>query len=579
VPTFAYQSPSFITSSAMSDRQLPVTSSDPLARLELGPARLRSQETSAVTSAWGVDWSEELIARDLIQNFFDANRSQLDRITVSAGKNRVRVWAPASFDLRHLFFLGSEKTDTDVGQYGEGFKAATVCILRRQGTSVIAASGKDAVIIRLSDQPAVGTSLYPLVYEFYDLQEQAPGSLLVVEGAWPALCRAVEQGLTHFFHANNALLGERLATQGDAFQLFRSTTDGGHIFYRNLRRGDIPNLPVVLVLNKPCARIEKEVAKDRDRKAFGEPLREIFYSVWASGFFRGRWDALHHVIEAAKPLWEQGSGHPLLAAISRSMYHSWNSVNSVAHFQDRFYAESHSHIPGDTIRFSEIEAEWRRESRIKLPSYFESFGVISACKHLQDLAHAAKAEARRQGARRPTRAENEGITLLRRILSELAPNVARLFDERRTSYTIAATDVLLGELRQGRDYRSREVFLAEHIFAGDFAAALAIFLHEHSHIFGYDGSRGFTDALTETLEVVIRERRLLDQFEAEWNETRKAIARDRKAATKANENDELELLANSGRNELLAILRGLPRDVLRTALRHRTKPSDDDDSE
>jgi hypothetical protein len=144
---------------SMSDRHLPAAATDPFTRLDLGRAKLRSKEMSAVTSAWGVDWSEELIARDLMQNFFDANRKQLDKIVVTAQRNHVSVAAPASFDLHHLFFLGSEKGDDDVGQYGEGFKAAAVCILRRQGTLLLAASGKIGVIIRLADEAVVGTHL------------------------------------------------------------------------------------------------------------------------------------------------------------------------------------------------------------------------------------------------------------------------------------------------------------------------------------------------------------------------------------------------------------------------------------
>jgi hypothetical protein len=33
--------------------------------------------TSSVTTAWRVNWDEEFIARDLMQNFFDANRDQI----------------------------------------------------------------------------------------------------------------------------------------------------------------------------------------------------------------------------------------------------------------------------------------------------------------------------------------------------------------------------------------------------------------------------------------------------------------------------------------------------------------------
>jgi hypothetical protein len=40
--------------------------------------------TSAVTTAWGVNWDEVYIARDLMQNFFDANRDRLDEVRVDS---------------------------------------------------------------------------------------------------------------------------------------------------------------------------------------------------------------------------------------------------------------------------------------------------------------------------------------------------------------------------------------------------------------------------------------------------------------------------------------------------------------
>lgn len=549
----------------MRDSKLSSKSADPFRCLGLGGATLRSTERSAVTSAWGVDWSEELIARDLMQNFFDANRKQLEKIVVTARDRHVRVSAPAGFDLRHLFFLGSEKGEDDVGKYGEGFKAATVCILRRKQTSVIAASGKDGVIIRLSEEPAVGTNLYPLVYDFFELEQPVAGSVLIVDGAWRELCRAVEQGLTHFFYEQNPLVGELLAGDGRDFRLFRSTTDDGHIFYRNLRRGDIPSLPVVLVLNKEYSRIEKEVAKDRDRKAFGESVRDIFYGVWAKGFFQS-WPAREHIITAAKPLWQQGRGHPLLAAIGRGSGY-WRPKDTGHIFGNGYYAESPTPDAREMMRFSEIETVWLREGRIKLPSYFGSFGVISAQRHVDDLNEAAKTEARKTGAHRPTRAEGAAIAVLRNVLHELSPKIARLYEEKRTSYTIAATQVLLGEFKESRGYRSLEIFLAQRVFDSDFAEALAVFLHEHAHIHGYDGSRAFTDALTEILETVVRERGTMDKFEAQWEKVKAKVGLERRALAHERANDELTQLENFDREDLLCVIQTFPKNMVRAAVR------------
>lgn len=171
--------------------------------------------------------------------------------------------------------------------------------------------------------------------------------------------------------------------------------------------------------------------------------------------------------------------------------------------------------------------------------------------------------------RAPSLAESASLCLLRTILHELTPIVAQLFDEKRTSYTVAATDVLAGELRRGRDYRSREIFLTTHVFEADLAHSLAVYLHEHSHIFGYDGSRGFTDALTEVLEIVIRQRQTLEAFELQWEMNRQAVREERASSKENPADDPLAEIANLNRDELLAILNTMPRPALRGALSKR----------
>lgn len=554
----------------MNDGVCSLPASDPFPRLGLGRAALRSSERSAVTSAWGVDWDEQLIARDLMQNFFDANRAQLDKIVVAVRDDLVRVSAPAEFALRHLFYLGSEKGEDDIGKYGEGFKAATICILRRGGTFVAAASGKEGVVIRLSEEPAPGTNLFPLVYDFYDLEQPVAGSVLLIDGAWRELSRAMQLGLMEFFHEGNPLIGPPLMGTGREFQLFRSTTEAGHIFYRNLRRGDIPDLPVVLVLNKTYARIEKEIAKDRDRKAFGEAVRGMFYSIWAQSFFRMR-TAQEHIIAAAEPLWRQGRGHPLLAAVAiKSAYSHWDRATAERVFSNGFYAESPTHDPRELIRFKEIESDWQRQGRLSLPAYFTAFGVVSAQQRVRELNEEAKEEARRQGAHRPTRAEAAAIAVLRGVLLELAPKIAQFYEEKRTNYTIAATEVLLGEFKLGRGYHSHEIFLAAQIFERDFAEALAVFLHEHAHIHGYDGSRTFTDALTELLETTVRERQTMDRHERHWAAARAAVVAEREKAA-AGSDDELALLDAFDRDQLIAFIKELPRTMVASALRKQQR--------
>ena len=48
--------------------------------------------TSSVTTKWGVEWNEELIARDIIQNFRDANLDNINDVEIKINKVQVRTY-------------------------------------------------------------------------------------------------------------------------------------------------------------------------------------------------------------------------------------------------------------------------------------------------------------------------------------------------------------------------------------------------------------------------------------------------------------------------------------------------------
>ena len=133
---------------------------------------------------------------------------------------------------------------------------------------------------------------------------------------------------------------------------------------------------------------------------------------------------------------------------------------------------------------------------------------------------------------------------------------------------MACTEVVLGELKHGRSYRSHEVFLAAEVFVADFAEALAIFLHEHAHVFGHDGDRCFTDALTELIETVVRLRRELDIYETQWETAREKVRTERRErSSEASEALLPERLAALSEQEVRALLDRVPEVVLQRLLK------------
>lgn len=84
------------------------------------------------------------------------------------------------------------------------------------------------------------------------------------------------------------------------------------------------------------------------------------------------------------------------------------------------------------------------------------------------------------------------------------------------------------------------------------------------HSLGSDGSRGFTDALTEILENVIRQRSEMDSVEAEWEVVRQKIRKERKAK---NENNGLGDIDSLNEGELRELIQQMSPQLVQQAMK------------
>jgi hypothetical protein len=498
--------------------------------------------TSAITANFAVYWNEDNIARDLMQNFYDANRGSLSEVKVKVQGNGVTISGPTAFNLERLFYLGSEKGEDEVGEYGEGFKVAILNLLRDHQVEVVAVSGDRCVHIRLSEETVAETELRPMVYDFYHLPKLFAGSVLLLGGCSDELTKTLESGLDHFLYPENPLLGEELwSSPGENFIIYRSRDTVGYVFYRNQRRGTITGIPLVLVINKPFKAMETLTQKDRDRKDFenNKDILITYFQVFVRELTRLAGPRVYNakdarraiisIVSAARECWV--GGHPLLSKLASScqQYHdrklrsTWSSEETRDMFGDRFFARSSSRDKLDMPEYKRLEEEWASQWRTGLPGYFRYFGVISAEIHLYDLRKTVAMEHQRA----PTAAENNGIDVLWATLGTLSPELTRDLAQMDKTYFVIDSQEILGALKEYRGYRSVEVLLEQGVFESGFGDALATFLHEHAHIRGSDGSSYFTDALTALLGSLVRQRKSLDAYEERWNACRTEVSRER----------------------------------------------------
>ncbi len=119
---------------------------------------------------YGVQWDLEKVARDIVQNFFDANGQTMDgikieirpgegkyrdaRIRPGEGKNQdtiikvvvVYISAAQDYDWRELIHFGAttkQGSETAVGGFGEGMKIAAFVLIRDYGAIRVKASSRD----------------------------------------------------------------------------------------------------------------------------------------------------------------------------------------------------------------------------------------------------------------------------------------------------------------------------------------------------------------------------------------------------------------------------------------------------
>ena len=133
---------------------------------------------SAVTTSWSEEiWTEDMIARDSIQNFYDGvieNNIEIDKIDISIVKDTIKIYAPNEFNLEKLYYLGSTKSESDVqqiGAHGEGGKKVFSDLARLGVYNPVLISGDKALIISVGDEVENTNGLRPLIYNYFKINK------------------------------------------------------------------------------------------------------------------------------------------------------------------------------------------------------------------------------------------------------------------------------------------------------------------------------------------------------------------------------------------------------------------------
>ena len=491
---------------------------------------------SSVTTSWGVAWNADYIARDVIQNFRDANKTEIESIKIETKNDQIVVSAKNTFDLRKLLFLGSNKSgdDTMVGQFGEGFKAAQISMIKLGINETISTSGDQGVVITVG--PEVVEDMRPLVYHFFKINKRNQ-TQFIVNTYNKDLKKAFDFGLNHFWYEKNSLISDLLHEYND-ISIYKSTKPKeGFLFYRGILRAKIPHIPVVINISKKYAKIENKIKTDRDRNSFDSTLTNNFLSIWAgSGFYyHGMKNnpAIKYILEKSKPIWK--SGHPLLNALASRAYHLRDDKSILKMFGKKYYAES-NYYHSRSISWSDWydkktqtyiirrDRQFEKQGRCKLPSYFVRFGVLSSLEVFVKNKEALekRLKTKKTGALNPK--QKKALNFAMECITKVAPGFSSLYKNLKEEDGIFELNVktceskdILGELKSTRDCSDKTIYLNKDLFSSNFPKFFSILTHEMSHVFGADGEREFSDVLTHLLEQAVARNAVLSKYSKQWS--------------------------------------------------------------
>ncbi len=421
----------------------------------------------AILDSYGVRWTRETFARDLLQNFFDAATDfRTIAVDVRPEDGVVEIRGHALFDIDLLAYIGAttKTSGRTVGGFGEGFKICALIGTRDFGLTMTAGSGADEIAVTLEPVP-LGREL---CYRATRRDPPLEGSFVRLEGCDAACIAAFRAAPAMFRHPDNPKLGAPLfedAAQGVAIY---ASPEGrsGELYYRRQLRGassfyGTTDRAVTLAHDGIIDALEG----DRDRRDL--PPRPIARAIGE----KLAPETLHRVLLHLMPYWRYGNevlSGLIEAGIERKLRFEWPR---------RWLA--------------------RASKTLGLTELAERQGFLIALASFADL-----------GMRTPDENYGELVTrpadpLQRARIQVVADLYAELAGKRAKTTTFEVFDVE-GAAVKGQHLGDKVIVGAELIAKG-FDGVASTILHELAHEVGGEESTRFLLRLTRLLGAALRQ--------------------------------------------------------------------------
>lgn len=470
-----------------------------------------------------VEWDNNKIARDILQNFYDGHGQTLDGVRfnfepVGNGRFRVRIEGDSSYTADKAIFLGESTKRDDAksaGNYGEGLKMASLKLIKNKGAEHVRIGSDNWDLTfklmenDLTDKQVMG----------YDLEKTAKkaGNYIEFETDDRDLLDSLRNTINRFYHSGNEhfktpdfendIFGLRVLKQPKEGLFGKIPGEKGGIYIAGQRfeyEGDYDGLEgaIIFLKEKPP---KKVLDPSRDRTTLNESDL-INIAGWLCSDYRISKADRIAIINALEPVWGKDASSPLASFFDRFCYYQ-------ANFADYGNRATHINFPTNYVAYSsaspEMVAMLERRGYKVCNENMAGLGMQT----IKDLM----GDARKHDPIQPTEAQMKKLAVLKEGIKKLAPSLkAEGFSDGEIN-----TRIFLFNNSASKEAKLYSSTLAEAIIDGgqskgfwldrayldraDFSEVLETALHEMSHKVGGDESMEFSYKLTDVNKRAIQQ--------------------------------------------------------------------------
>ena len=502
--------------------ELPTSSEMKISNMPSQDFKPQKCQTSVSESyADSVQWNNDKIARDIMQNFYDGHGQTLDGVKLdfvptANGKYRVRIEGKSTYTPDKAVYIGESTKRNNAkaaGNYGEGLKMSVLKLLKDSGAEDVKIASDNWQLVykleegNLSDKRVLAYSL--------DKVDKYNGNFMEFEISDKGLLESLRKSINRFYHSNNPdfkcpdfendVLGVKLLPNGQKGGIYIA----GQRFEYNGSFDGLNGVSLFLKEKPPLGVLDIS----RDRVSLNKSnIEDIALWIGKSDIMSETEKA--NLLKAIEPYWNKAdflSETPMHKFVDKLILGAKLYVKNEK-FAIKFPEKYVAYSPAS----NDVVSDLQRKGYTVCQDRFADIGMQT----IRDLL----GDARAHDVVIPNEIQKKKILILKEALRKLAPS---LEGEHFTPEELN-TKIYMFDRLSGRDSRLHSDALAEAIVdngvskgfwidknyldTANFSEVLETALHELSHKVGGDESAEFSYKLTNVNKNAIGQ--LLDDAQA-----------------------------------------------------------------